>query len=274
MIETSGEAVQTHFGRVDGIATVYWDPHASLVAVDNSGHVIGVESPAAMLDHEMSHALNGTLSDDVEVKLPNYDDLAEKKAIAVEDATNAVLGEVQRENHNGTWMYTDNPTMHSVGNTYKEMDTDGTTRSGGTFDSSVTSAEELSATPDLGGALDFVSGPVWSFDELYDNIDIDSGDYAGVAAIGAKVSRAKSLVAHANSNKTKTAVDDIAHNGTAALANGNVSAVTHTLVQTMASFGVPRSSFDSPIPTGGLHDDSKMIGHGHAEGPHQTLMRA
>src|SRR6266571_9121542 len=82
------------FNTVTGIA---WDSHAALTANDGHGNVLGVQSPALGLVHELVHSIDPAVIANFAQSNPQTGNVA----IAYENMVAAEVGEPQRVDHSG-----------------------------------------------------------------------------------------------------------------------------------------------------------------------------
>ncbi|PKU22195.1 M91 family zinc metallopeptidase [Telmatospirillum siberiense] len=119
--------------------TINWDPRSGLIAidpVDNAGS-IGVGSAALGLAHEAVHATDEHFADEQACDI-DYDFVAERQAVEVEDKIAQELGEPQRYNHGGETVWVNNATEHTAtdnngGINWVERNPDGATEVVGVF---------------------------------------------------------------------------------------------------------------------------------------------
>jgi Ca2+-binding RTX toxin-like protein/20S proteasome alpha/beta subunit len=87
----------------DGYSELYdqirWDPNSAQAVVSDTGGIVGIQSPALGLLHELAHRTDPNYSSNVAQSDPQYDDLAEKYAVEQENIVADDLGEPQRYNH-------------------------------------------------------------------------------------------------------------------------------------------------------------------------------
>ncbi|WDD92030.1 hypothetical protein Bsp3421_002000 [Burkholderia sp. FERM BP-3421] len=96
--------------------TIAWDPHSALTVQDNAtGQAVGVQSAALGLAHEGAHSTDPDLATHSGTLNAQYDNDAEKYAVAKEDLIATDLGETLRYNHLGFGLPNEvNPTEHST----------------------------------------------------------------------------------------------------------------------------------------------------------------
>jgi hypothetical protein len=103
----------------DGVNTIDWDPNSALAVVDttqpNLG-TIGVQSAALGLAHEAAHANDPNIATDKSMADSQYDTVAERVAVGVEDQIATELGETLRFNHSGNLVEEANSTEHTKEN--------------------------------------------------------------------------------------------------------------------------------------------------------------
>jgi Effector protein len=130
-------------------SAIDWDPNQGLEVNANNvvggidfgpgdGPVVGVDSSALVLAHEMAHATDPNIATDAGQANWQYDDNAEQYAVGQEDQVDQQLGEVQRFNHMGALAPVQNPTEHTITNSdgsmsYVQQGADGLTINNGSF---------------------------------------------------------------------------------------------------------------------------------------------
>ena len=156
----------------EGVSIVRWDPDTALVVRDNNGNVLGVNSPAAVLLHEINHALDDNLAQNATERNATWDNDAERYATQRTNDAMAEAGEAQRENHRGEFLRSPDPTEHTTspdGSTlvWVEKDSWGLDNFGGEFDAGYLSA----GCPNIGGGGQW---PLWPEQEGTDQANPDS----------------------------------------------------------------------------------------------------
>lgn len=112
-----------------GHVTVSWDPNTAIEVKDSSGNIIGYESPASNLLHEMAHAADPYFALDASIPDSQYEWLADKTAIERTNSIVVALGELPRDSHTGGFVNVNNPTEHAANGQWTEVGTDGQTKS-------------------------------------------------------------------------------------------------------------------------------------------------
>ena len=95
-------------------STVITNPNGGSTYIDGVSLTVGVQSAALGLAHEAAHATDPNPLSVQNTRDPNYDTLAEKYAVGVENVIASNLGEPQRFNHGGNPVEADNPTEHTA----------------------------------------------------------------------------------------------------------------------------------------------------------------
>ncbi len=144
-----------HDGRdqYDDVNTVYWDPNSALAVEDDAKRIVGIQSAALGLFHEMAHAVDEDLFQrQQDKKAGAYDDAEERYAVRIEDIVAADLDETPRFNHRGRTVPVLNTTQHTImeDGRYKwsQMEPDGTIVTGGVYQfGSLPATAPVLATP-------------------------------------------------------------------------------------------------------------------------------
>jgi tRNA A-37 threonylcarbamoyl transferase component Bud32 len=149
--------------------TIFWDPHAAITVnafTTNMGAVdtttTGVHSAALNLLHEAAHATDPNLAAHTNTPDPLYGNEAEKYAAEKENIVGGGLGEVQRLNHDGSYVSTVNSTEHTSttndGAQWLQREPDGTTSVQGVFQPG-TYPSAAPSSGDSGGGILTIDGP-------------------------------------------------------------------------------------------------------------------
>ncbi|MYM38002.1 M91 family zinc metallopeptidase [Duganella qianjiadongensis] len=80
----------------NGHVTISWDPDTAIEVLDANGNIVNYESLASNLLHEMAHAADPYHALNVNIKDAEFDNLAEKIAIARTNSIVVPLGEDAR----------------------------------------------------------------------------------------------------------------------------------------------------------------------------------
>jgi len=104
---------QTSFDH-DDTGMILWNPMAALQIRDNDKVIVGVQSAALGLLHEIVHAVDPGLVANFASRIPKYGFLNEFTAIQYETMVANELGEVTRENHWGVDILSLDPTTHTM----------------------------------------------------------------------------------------------------------------------------------------------------------------
>ena len=261
-----------------GVGIVSWDPDKAIEVKDTNGNVIGYESPAANLAHEMAHLADENYVNNTKVALPGYDSLAEKVAIDRTNAIVAPLGEAERIAHDGGFVVVPNPTMHSNNNQWAEVNANGTNESSSNYN-------------DFNNSWDTSTYPSYDSDQPIGDPFYDDGgwNYYGYWAAtneSQTVKEAPKELKHtgvsssgvtelAASTRHAIPANDANESGPLSLSSGlgrassSISNV-HSLVQAMSSFAVSAGAFDSGVMPQAEHMADVL----YASNGHHQYMRA
>jgi hypothetical protein len=128
-----------------GTNMVIWNPDSALQIKDMGGTILGVQSAALGLGHELTHSIDPAVLDHMaqEWKLPGYQNATEYTAITYESMMANDVGEVSRDNWRGTDIRAENPTTHTMptddgGLVWAQMNENGEEEYGSTYDHSPT----------------------------------------------------------------------------------------------------------------------------------------
>lgn len=125
-----------------GTHMVIWNPYSALEVKDYaSGAIIGVQSAALGLLHEIVHGIDPALLSNLDEKLPGTGlaNQAEFVALQYESLVASELGEVTRNNVRGNGVDSDNPTTHTTpidtGLVWTQLNAQGVSEYGGHYES-------------------------------------------------------------------------------------------------------------------------------------------
>lgn len=98
----------------NGSGRVLWNPDSALEVRAADHSIVGVQSAAVGLMHEIFHSLDPGLVDGFMSRLVGYGNISEYGAIQFETLIARQLGEVTRENHWGVSILSLDPTTHTM----------------------------------------------------------------------------------------------------------------------------------------------------------------
>jgi hypothetical protein len=95
-------------------SAVFWNPYSALQVYDNSGNLLGINSPDVAYVHETGHAIDPNSMSHFLDKNPQYGNLGEFIAGKYEALSAMYLGEIVRPNHKGSDVLVDNTSTHTA----------------------------------------------------------------------------------------------------------------------------------------------------------------
>jgi len=112
--DEDAELSGVNFRPDTAILTVDWHPYEGVFVKDSGGAIVGSQSPALVLGHELLHAYHYDLSKDYFNTLrytpdAQYDTKEEKRTIATERGLAKFFGQTQRFNHDADSALVDSP---------------------------------------------------------------------------------------------------------------------------------------------------------------------
>ena len=99
---------------VPGEKTIKWDPDKGVEVRDNEGNFLGVNSAASTLLHEINHSLDPNLAENAANLNEKWEFDSERYATQRTNDAVKEAGEVERTNHNGSFVYAPDPTEHTA----------------------------------------------------------------------------------------------------------------------------------------------------------------
>jgi hypothetical protein len=110
---------ETSFGKMaNGEKVILWNPDSGIWVWDSNGsgknYLNGIQSAADNLLHEMFHGLDPNEVTNHGIPDAQFENVAERIAVGIETAVNQWIGEPTRNNHLGTPINMDNPTIHTI----------------------------------------------------------------------------------------------------------------------------------------------------------------